>query len=180
MTKGKATGEAREYQQHCRDVLIAREPQLEPYSGDGIDVEFDLGGTTWSIYVALRHKQNGNVVIAECRRRNDAVQQEDLGAFAYKTELLRKSLSVPVAAFFIAKAAIQIGAVKASEFAEIWMALLDADATPPAFTIDFHRYDPKREKRYHEFAMHVPTASLGFHGQLAMVHIKAQPDKKDE
>ncbi len=172
MTKGKATGTAREYQEHCRDILIHRDLELEPYSGDGIDVPFAMGGTTWSIDVVLRHKTSGSVVIAECRRRQDAVQQNDVGAFAYEAELLREQLGVPVAALFVAKKAIQIGALKTGDFNGISMVVVDEDAVPPSFKMDFHRFDANRKKRYHEYVLHIAPASLSFKGELAMVLIK--------
>src|SRR6478735_7196091 len=101
MTGGKAHGANREYQLTCRDVLRCRRPELEPWAGDGIDVPFELPDTTWRIDVALR-EPGGGLVVAECRRTIDAVKQEDVAAFAYKVELLRRTLGVLVAGVFLA------------------------------------------------------------------------------
>jgi len=67
MAAGKARGENRTYQVFCRDVLqtLSSHGGFVPYEGDGIDVPFDMGGTTWTLDVALKDSE-GNIVVAEC------------------------------------------------------------------------------------------------------------------
>jgi hypothetical protein len=102
MTGGKAHGPNRQYQVECRDVLTFRNPELTPWAADGIDVPFELPDTCWTFDVALRDRA-GALVVAECRRTIGAVKQEDLAAFAYKVEVLRKALDIPIGGVFIAK-----------------------------------------------------------------------------
>ena len=172
MTGGKAHGANRQYQLECRDVLTFRNPQLTPWADDAIDVPFQLPDTLWTIDVALRDPA-GALVVAECRRRVDAVKQGDVAEFAYKVELLRKTLANPVAGVFIAKKAHQIGAIKVSQFNGIEVAILDEGSTPPGFNITFLRYDSEREKRCRDVIMHVPSGSYGVTGFPAtLIHRK--------
>ena len=172
MGRGKAHGANRDYQVRCRDVLVHRDPELAPFADDGIDVPFDIGGSTWTLDVALR-KADGSLIVAEARRKTAPVKQEELAAFAYKVELLRKHFRVPVAGFFITKTAHQVGAVKAGEFAAISMVVLSQDAAPPGFSMVFHRYSAKREQRYREFVYHVGSGGLSFSGSVEAKLIKA-------
>lgn len=114
---GQAFGRNRDYQVLCRDVLVHRNPTLRPWSGDGIDVPFDLPDTQWTIDVALRGDEG--LVVAECRRTASSVKQEDVAAFAYKVELLRRTQDTPVAASFFTKTGHQVGAVKVGQFTGI-------------------------------------------------------------
>jgi hypothetical protein len=163
MTGGKAHGHNRQYQVECRDVLTFRNPALTPWAADGIDVPFELPDTCWTFDVALRDRA-GALVVAECRRTIGAVKQEDLAAFAYKVEVLRKALDIPVGGVFIAKKDHQIGAIKVAQFNGIQVAVLEDGAIPLGFNITFLRYDAKREKRCCDIMMHVPTGSLTFTG----------------
>lgn len=72
MGAGRVTGKNREYQVSCRDLLLTqyKSKSIRPYDGDGIDVAFDVGGTTRTIDVALID-QEGKIILAECRRRVD-------------------------------------------------------------------------------------------------------------
>jgi hypothetical protein len=91
MRGGKATGEDREYQVFCRDILVKDEPNLRPLAGDGIDVPIEAGGTTYSFDVALTDGRR--LVVAECKRWQKPVSQGELALFAYKAELLREERS---------------------------------------------------------------------------------------
>jgi hypothetical protein len=173
MTGGKAHGPNRQYQVECRDVLTFRNPELTPWAADGIDVPFELPDTCWTFDVALRDRA-GALVVAECRRTIGAVKQEDLAAFAYKVEVLRKALDIPVGGVFISKKDHQIGAIKVAQFNGIQVAILEDGATPPGFNITFLRYDAEREKRCRDIVMHVPPGSYTLTGFPAtLIHTKA-------
>ena len=173
MAGGKAHGVNREYQVECRDVLTFKNPELSPWAADGIDIPFDLPDTCRTFDIALRDNA-GALVVAECRRVAGAVKQEDIAAFAYKVELLRNSLGIPVAGVFITKKHHQIGAVRVGQFAGIDVAVLEEGAAPPGFNITFLHYDQERERRCREIIMHVPTGSYSVTGFSAdLVHGKA-------
>ena len=156
MSRGKAHGQDREYQVACRDVLTFRDHDLSPVEGEGIDVPFSIGGTTWTLDVVLR-KPNGELLVVECRRRADPAKQEEIAAFAYKVELIRRERSIPVAGVFFAKKAPQIGVLKVAQFENITIACLAEGELPPGFVIYFHRYDAERELRCKDAIAHVPT-----------------------
>ncbi len=173
MTRGKAHGPNRQYQVECRDVLTYRNPHLIPWTADGIDVSFKLPDTCWTFDVALRDRA-GALVVAECRRTAGAVKQEDLAAFAYKVEVLRRALDIPVAGVFIAKKDHQIGAIKVGQFNGIQVAILKDGTTPPGFNITFLRYDTEREERCRDIVMHVPPGSFSLTGfPVTLIHGKA-------
>ena len=119
--------------------------------------------------------------MAECRRMVGAVKQEDIAAFAYKVELLRKTLAIPVAGVFIAKREHQIGAIKVSQFNGIEVAILDEGSTPPGFNITFLRYDSEREKRCRDIMMHVPHGSYTVTGFPAtLIHRKGSGETESK
>ncbi len=178
MAGGKAHGPDRQYQLACRDVLIFRNPGLTPWSDDGIDVPFELPDTLWTIDVALRDSA-GALVVAECRRTAGAVKQEDVAAFAYKVELLRKTRAIPVAGVFITKRDHQIGAIKVSQFNGIQAAILDEGSMPPGFDITFLRYDPEREKRCRDIIMHRPPGTYGITGFPATLTHRKGPGETE-
>jgi len=168
MSSGRAYGENRQYQVRCRDVLVHRHPDLAPWSGDGIDVPFDLSDTRWTFDVALRD-QAGQLLLAECRRTVGAVKQEGMAAFAYKVEQARKSLSIPVAGVFFAKREHQIGSIKVGQANDVQVAILEEGAIPPGFNITFLRYSPERESRARDLIMHVPTGYISITGYAPSV-----------
>ena len=163
MAGGQAHGPNRQYQVECRDVLKFRNPELAPWVADGVDVPFNLPDTRWTFDIALRDRA-GALVVAECRRTVGAVKQEDVAAFAYKVESVRKALDIPVAGVFIAKREHQIGAIKVGQFNGMQIAILEDGSTPPGFNITFLRYDAERERRCRDFVMHVPPGSLALAG----------------
>jgi hypothetical protein len=176
MAGGQAHGLDRQYQVQCRDVLTFRNPELTPWASDGVDVPFNLPDTCWTFDVALRDRA-GALVLAECRRTAGAVKQEDVAAFAYKVELVRKALDVPVAGIFIAKREHQIGAIKVGQFNGIQIAILEDGSAPPGFNITFLRYDLERERRCRHLVMHVQPGSLSLTGHpVTLVHGKASGD----
>ena len=166
MSAGKAHGENRQYQVACRDVLMFRDATLVPWQSDGIDIQFALPDTNWSVDVALRGA-SGELVVAECRRTASAVKQEDVAAFAYKVELLRKSLAIDVAGIFMTKTGHQLGAVRVGQFNGIDLVILEEGSTPPGFTITFLRYDTEREKKMRHMIMHVPKGYYTLTGSPA-------------
>ena len=175
---GKAHGVYRQYQLECRDILISRGQKLTPWSGDGIDVPFDLPDTRWTFDIALRDP-TGSLVIAECRRTVGAVKQRDAAAFAYNVELARKTLNIPVAGMFITKREHQIGAVKVSQFNGIESAIIEPGSSPRGFNITFLRYDAEREKKCRDIVMQAPSVSFGMTGSSATFHVgKASGESK--
>lgn len=155
---GQAFGQNRDYQILCRDVLVQLNPTLRPWSGDGIDVPFDLPDTQWTIDVALR--RNESLVVAECRCTASSVKQEDVAAFAYKVELLRRTQGTPVAASFFTKTGHQVGAVKVGQFTGIEIIVLDERVQLPGFNMTFLRFDAARERAARDIVMHIPPASI--------------------
>jgi hypothetical protein len=173
VTGGKAHGAYRQYQVECRDVLTFKDHELTPWSADGVDVPLDLPDTQWTFDIALRGP-GGSLVLAECRRTAGAVKQEEVAAFAYKVELVRKVFNIPVAGVFFAKKDHQIGAVKVGQFNGIQVAILEAGSTPPGFNLTFLRYDEQREMKCRDILMHVPSGSYEIQGYPAtLIHTKA-------
>ncbi len=166
MKGGKAHGAYRQYQVECRDVLMFRNQELTPWSGDGIDVQFDLPDTRWTFDIALRDPA-GSLLLAECRCTKNAVKQKDVAAFANNVELARRVLNIPVAGVFITKRQHQIGAVKVSQFNGIEAAILEPGSVAPGYNISFLRYNKEREKKCRDIIMHVPTGSYGLIGNPA-------------
>jgi hypothetical protein len=156
MTQGKAYGRDREYQVHCRDVLQYKNPGFLPYSDDGIDVPFAVGGTTWTIDIALR-SSTGALLVAECRRREESAKQGAIAEFAHKVELLRRHFGVPVSGAFLCKSSPQLGAVKHSQFEGITVAELREGNISEGFSLSFHRYDAERERQIRAFIFKVGT-----------------------
>ena len=179
MSGGKAHGPNRQYQVECRDVLMFRNPELKPWVADGIDVRFDLPDTGWTFDVALSDNV-GALVVAECRRTAGPVKQEYVAAFAYKVELLRKGLNIPVAGIFITKTDHQLGAIKVGQFVGIQIAVLGERAAPPGFNITFLRYDEERARRCRDIFMHVPAGSIGITGwPAALIHGKSSDEPEN-
>lgn len=146
MASGQAHGENRRYQEFCRDALRRLRPEIEYYSGDGIDVPFEVGGTTWTIDIALKTPR-GQVIVAECRRRTEPLKQDAVAAFAHKVELLRKGLGLQVAGLIFTKRHAQLGAVKACTWEGIQLAVCEQEQPLNAFSLVFYSYDAKRESR---------------------------------
>src|SRR5258707_5158639 len=95
MPPGKAMGKSRDYQVLVRNVLQQKEPDLQPFSGDGIDMSFRLGFMKSCTFdVALKDSAN-RIVVAECKRWNpkQRIKQDNILAFARKVELLRRKSS---------------------------------------------------------------------------------------
>src|SRR2546425_8985432 len=110
MGVGKAHGEDRCYQVLARDIIetISREERLAPYGGDGVDVPFEMGGSTWTLDIALKSSDDSKIVVGECRRWAKPIKQEHIAAFAYKVELLRKVTGKEVAGFYFTKKHFQV------------------------------------------------------------------------
>jgi len=180
MSAGKAYGENREYQVICRDVLIFRDPTLLPWEADGVDIPFKLADTEWTFDVALK-SASGDLVVAECRRTTGAVKQEDIAAFEYKVEALRKGRELNVAGVFITKSDHQLGAVRVGQFNGITLAVLSEGSTPPGFNIVFLRYDPERERKLKNYVMHVPPGSFTFTGYpVTLTHRKVSGESESK
>lgn len=153
MPSGKAYGNDREYQLLCRDILMREYQDLALFEGDGIDVPFEVGGTVWTLDIALRD-QEGNLIVAECRRWKDVIKQEALAALAYKVEQVRKHLDLAVAAVFFTRSTFQVGALKVAEFEDMTTIVCDQGQEPEHFRVRYLRYDPEREKRVERMVYH--------------------------
>jgi hypothetical protein len=70
MPKGKATGINRDYQVLARNIVetLRHQNSLVSYKGDGIDVPIEMGGSTWTLDVALKTTDGHNLVVGECKR----------------------------------------------------------------------------------------------------------------
>jgi len=138
MPAGQATGPNRVYQEHCRDVLVrlAKEEGviLLPHKGDGIDVPFSMGGTTWTLDVVLQ-SSDGALVVAECKRWVAPVEQSDIAAFGYELHLLKGATNRPVSGHYFARTSYREGARKAAQGAEIRTYTLAQDQILPDFVV---------------------------------------------
>lgn len=166
MPKGTATGADRQYQLDCRDVLTYRDTTLTPWSGDGVDVFFQLKDTGWTFDVAMR-APDGSAVVAECKRHDSAVKQGDVAEFAWKVERLRESLGRAVSGVYFAKSGHQLGAVRVSDFSGVQAVALDEGAKPAGFSIIFFRYDSVREKKLRDIVVHVQSGRFQVTGYPA-------------
>jgi len=148
MGAGKATGKDREYQVSCRDLLLTQYESkgIRPYEGDGIDVPFEVGGTSRTIDVALID-QEGKIVLAECRRRMSNTKLMDIDAFAHRVELIRKHPDRQVAGVFFTKKQFQIGAVRSGAWEGIDVIVCGEGQTLQNFVLVYQLYDSEREKR---------------------------------
>jgi hypothetical protein len=172
MSQGKAHGIDRQYQVACRDVLTHRNPELKSWAGDGIDVPFDLPDTKWTFDIALR-TPDGSAVVAECRRTARAVKQAHVAGFALAVESLRRTTGRSVSAFFFAKTAHQLGAVRVGQYWGIEVALLGQDARPPGFNLTFLCYDAERHRKLRHIIMHVEPNQFRLTGSDAtLTHAK--------
>lgn len=154
MAKGQATGEDRDYQVFCRDImstLCCRDDALEPFSEDGIDVPIAFAGTTWRLDVALKTTDGRRVAVAECKNWKSDVKQEQVYSFAKKVEDLRRELQVEVAGFFFVHQGYQGGALSVGD-AAVGVKLVTCEAGQPEdfHKIDYLRADRKREHRIAE------------------------------
>ena len=93
-------------------------------------------------------------------------QADDIGAFAYKAELLRSHLGVAVAGVFFAKTAVQLGAVKVGTFEGIEVAVLAEDHTGSGASLVFHRYDEERAKRTRHYVLEPLSGHVTLTGTL--------------
>lgn len=123
-----------------------------------------MGGTTWSLDIALR-AADGSVIVAECRRWQGPVKQEHVAAFAYKVELLRKLLGTKIAGVFFVRKRAQIGAVRAATGAGIRLAVCEQAQPLDAFSLAFNSCDPGRKAQLREGQVYAagettPTGSL--------------------
>jgi hypothetical protein len=140
VTGGKAFGPALSYQLFCRDYLRRSRQELIPLAGEGIDVPFDLGGTVWTIDIALEVPDKKGIVVAECRWRRDPVKQEHVAAFAHKVTLLRARFPV-VEAYFFCRSRYQKGAVRAAQSHAIVRAVCAENIPSSGFSVVFPGYD---------------------------------------
>lgn len=146
MPGGKAHGVDREYQVMCRDICLQRtHGRFQPYHGsDGIDVAFDVGGTTWHFDVVLEAPA-GDLLVAECKRWTDAVPQKEVAVIAHTVELLRKESGLAISGLLFAKTSVQEGALKHAAHEAVEVVVADEGQPLPAFNIEVRSYDPARD-----------------------------------
>jgi len=146
MAKGKAYGADRAYQELCRDIIrhLQFQDDLVPYSGDGIDIPFQICGTDVTFDVALKDPQ-GKLVVVECKRWKYPIKRKEIAAFAFDVECLRKDFEVEVAGIFVTKSRYQSGAIKMATRVGVDVAVCDQNQSPQEFVISYKRYDPQRE-----------------------------------
>lgn len=149
MGAGRASGKDLDYQELCRDLVRygRKDLELEPFSGDGVDIPFQAGGTVWTFDVAL--KCPGNLILVECKRWSTAVSQGDLAEFAHKVEKVRGTMpDTLVSGIFIAKTDVNQGLLKAAGYEGIDVLICDDGVD---LTRNFHysglRYDSSRDAR---------------------------------
>lgn len=169
MGRGKAQGADRDYQVLARDIvqIISREEGLVPYEGDGVDVPFEMGGSTWTLDIALKKPDDSKIVVGECRRWASPIEQEHVAAFAYKVELLRESTGKEVAGFYFTKQHFRVGAVKAAAKPGIKVITCKQDQLPSRFFLTYHTYDQNRKKRIRK------------HLDYAEISLPDEPDEYD-
>jgi hypothetical protein len=92
------------------------------------------------------------------------VKQEDVAAFAYKVELLRRTQDAAVSALFFTKHGHQVGAVKVGQFTGRELVVLDEASQLPGFNMTFLRYDSERERVARDIVLHLPPAHIGIQG----------------
>jgi hypothetical protein len=131
----------------CRDISIQRSGgSFQPYSGtDGIDVAFEAGGTVWHFDVVLENT-TGDLLVAECKRWEDAVPQKEVAVIAHTVERLRAATGHAVAGLLFAKTRVQAGALKHAAFEAIEVVVAEEGQSLPAFDILVLRYDPNRDE----------------------------------
>jgi hypothetical protein len=163
----------------CRDILQTVDGQTSfcPYDADGIDVKFTIGGTDVTFDVVLKDAV-GRLLVAECRRREDAIKQEAIFAFAHKVELLRKETGQEVAGAFFAKRKYQLGAVKHASWSGIDVVVLEDGQTTKDFALVYQRYDPNREKRVKEAIVQM-SATVMSKGSLSIKVIRKDGSEED-
>jgi hypothetical protein len=181
MAPGQAYGKNRDYQVLVRDILQTKEPDLKPFSGDGIDVAFKLGWMKSSTFdVALKGSGN-RIVVAECRRWGSKyrIKQDDILAFARKVELLRqKSLRVKVAGLYFTTSNYQQGALSQAAYEGIQVITCPQDQAPPEFALTYHKYDKERDKYINDSLVNL-IGSFKSSGSLSIQVIRGDGTVED-
>jgi hypothetical protein len=177
---GKATGEDRDYQVFCRDLLLNqyKSKGFSSYKSDGIDIRLDVGGTTRTIDVALVDVE-GNMIVAECRRRMSKTKLMDIDAFAHRVELIRKDTGLQVAGVFFTKKQFQIGAVKSASWEGIDVIICDEGQSLQNFVLSYQLYDSEREKRL-QHAQGYLTGGIRPTGSVTFTVIRKAPPEPEE
>ena len=142
---------------------MCRDPGMQPWEGDGIDVLFPLAGTDWRLDVALRDP-SGGLIVVECKRTGAAVKQEAVLGFATKVQLLRESLHVPVEGLMIAKKDHQVGAVKVGRYWGIEVVVLPEGSAPPGFSLTTLRYHEGRDIKCRDLGVYIPPERIALTG----------------
>lgn len=174
MPAGKSYGENREYQVQAKDILILRNPLLEPLIEDGIDVLFDIAGTTVYMDIALKDSQN-RIVVGECKNTSSSVEQTELFAFAYKVEEIRKATNKEVAGIFFVKSVFQIGAVKMATYSGIEIIECKPNQSLDSFVVSYLHFDVNRQRQIREAQAHL-SGTVNMSGNLTVKVIRANDE----
>jgi hypothetical protein len=148
MTKGKASGPNRDYQKLAHDIIqqLQSEQHLVPYKDDGVDIPFDMAGTTVTFDAVLR-SPDGKLVVVECKRyKNRRIQQRDLFAFWGEAEWLRRTKGVPVDGIFVSRYKFQEGAHRAAAGLGIRLAICEQNQSVDNCVIAFQRLNDDKTR----------------------------------
>jgi len=178
MSRGKARGKDRAYQVLVRNVLQMEWAGSLPFGGDGIDLPFDIGGTTVTFDVVLEVPQ-GPVVVAECRRWAAGVKQEAVFALARKLQLLQVSLGRPVEGVLVARKSHQRGALKVAANDGIAMAVTEQDQPKNTPSIYYYEYDPSTDEVSRRGKLYLVAHSVSYSSAVATLTI-LRPESEQE
>lgn len=180
MPAGKAQGEARDYQVYCKGILQAldRQAKLEPFKDDGIDVAINGEMDTTITFDIMLCDGKDKIQVAECRKRTEAVKQNDLFAFAYEVERLREQTGKTVAGVFFTISRFQEGAVKHAALSGIDAVVCEVGQTLSNFCVSYKKYDAERKRLIQKVCAHL-TASTGSAASVSAVIIRADGTVED-
>lgn len=157
MPGGQAYGPDRAFQELCRDICIQRAgAQWGPQNdSDGIDVAIGAAGTTWRADVALENSDNGDLLIAECKRWRRAVPQGEVAKLALLIERVRQQTGRGVSGLLFVKTDVQPGAIAHACHEGIEVVISPETQPLPTFSITVLTYDPVRETRLKTFLVNI-------------------------
>jgi hypothetical protein len=97
----------------------------------------------------------GGIIVAECKRWTDSIDQGTLASFATTLDLLRQSQAKAIAGVFFAKQAYQRGALKLADYLGLELACLRDDGIPSPLRL--HRWDSAKVRRVEDLVLFVAS-----------------------